>query len=106
MPTDDIYTLSGPDLSAAVAREVMGWELGLSRWTDGTHKNQWHPHECRNDAYRVLMRCEELGINRNVWRLLSDIAPIGLFQGDWFLMTADPAVICRAALRAVREARK
>lgn len=37
MPTDDINAMTGPELSAAVAREVMGW-----RWDGVTLREIRH----------------------------------------------------------------
>lgn len=96
MATDDIDTLTGPELSAAVAREVMGWELwencqwimpGGDCWGDA---DDFVPHAEHSDSHRVLMRCIELNIAHETLK---------------HLLTIDPTVICRAALRAVRASR-
>lgn len=113
MPTDDIDAMTGPELSAAVAREVMGWRpmtFGHG-WVDRrdvyTPPEMWQPHYDRNDAHRVLMRCEELGIARDIRRHLWEamMADLQNKYESWFYLTVDPAIICRAALRAVRGAK-
>ena len=110
MPTDDIDTMTGPELSAAVAREVMGWDRTAADGTpvrdDSGEDVFFEPHTDRNDAHRVLMRCEELGIEDDVlWELKRHRKGGWVQWTEWKLLTIDPAIVCRAALRAVRSAK-
>ena len=107
MPTDNIDTMSGPELSAAVAVEVMGWELWEGcQWIQANGDcwgdvDDWNPHEDRNDAYRVIQEIERRHLLDDLcWWLRNRI---GATQAETLL--CNPAIICRAALRAVREAR-
>lgn len=99
--TDDIDKLDGPELSAAVAREVMGWPGHITKQT------VWRPHNDRNDAHRVLERCLEIGIAQRVYVLICE--QVGQFDftvaTGWGLLTVLPPVVCIAALRAVRASR-
>ena len=111
MPTDDIDAMTGPELSAAVAREVVGWDRTGADGTPVRDDNGecvfFEPHTDRNDAHRVLMRCEELGIARDIRRHLWEamMADLQNKYESWFYLTIDPKIICRAALRAVRESK-
>ena len=111
MHTDDIDKLAGPELSAAVAREVMGWSREIFggagycwKTPDGKWEAVFKAHRDRNDAHRVLMRCPDLGIETKVWKTIADGLESQKFRG-WVLLTIDPAIICRAALRAVMASR-
>jgi len=83
MPTDDIDTMTGPELSAAVAREVMGWDRTAA---DGTPVRD----DSEDDVLWELKRHRKGG-----W----------VQWTEWKLLTIDPAIVCRAALRAVRSAK-
>lgn len=104
--TDDIDKLDGPELADAVAREVMGWDQ--DHWTSeykiGRYPQFWRPTTDRNDAHRVLLRCEDLGVATETEQLvIRELAETGF--RPLFLLTIDPSIICRAALRAVRAAK-
>lgn len=118
--TDDIDALTGHELAAAVAVEVMGWKrfrCGPSiiafiqqngeHICVGNDLCDWRPHSDRNDAHRVLERCEELETARRTYALVCESMKFDFrFCTGWALLTIDPAIICRAALRAVREAKR
>ena len=113
--SDNIDKLTGAELSAAVAREVMGWKyvppvihepafehrnIG-ERWetpVGNLRAVDWRPYDDRNDTHRLLARCEAIGIGYEVWTRL----PEECHRDGWLLLTIDPQIICRAALLAVR----
>ena len=110
--SENIDTMTGPELSAAVAREVMGWKFRDNQygahWADQqgiwtADKASWSPHADRNDAHRVLKRCEELGLVVETWKQIRCGGPgCPAEWSDWDYMTISPLEVCRAALRAVR----
>lgn len=102
MTREDVDTLSGPELSAAVAREIFGREMPLPPRSDDDFFII--PHACRNSAFGVLKRCNDIGIGvRTMSHLTSGWLAMPPEMRDWNLLTVDPSAVCRAALRAIRE---
>jgi hypothetical protein len=114
--TYDIDALTGTELSAAVAREVMGWEVrNPGDCYDGSYYSgseyvgfvlAFKPHADRNDSYRVLMRFGEIGGDwAELMRLIQGSEQGRRHFGMRLGLIIDPSIICRAALRGVREAK-
>lgn len=104
--TDPIDTLTGPELSEAIAREVMGYVPGNGMRIGGRRIDDWHPHENRNDLAEVMARLVGDVYVRFAQDVLSMVPKKTVEQANLWLLTCDPAIICRVVLRAVREAKR
>ena len=129
MTREEIEKLDGPELSEAIAREVMGWvdPYDNSVWwedRDGilAYKcNDWHPPTCMNQCMQVVEKLIKEGgcpaliyDDRGNWALAMDgmqNIPSGdepadietTFFVEKDLWCKDPRIaILRAALKAVR----
>ena len=122
----DLESLSGPELSAAVAREVMWWEEGkpivrktregttqyMGGWSQVAH--HWQPHERIEHAMEVVELLQEYGEHGCAVELETLVLEDGkIGWGACFILRGEGVfredahrlaeAICHAALAVVRE---
>ena len=113
MTRDDILALTGRELDAAVAKNVMGLDIetfnGITSCKDKTPTGYvtWRQvcrySSDRNAAALVLAEIERRGLCYAFCRRFVQVGPTPDrdYEVQWACLTASPADICRAALLAV-----
>jgi hypothetical protein len=100
----------GPELSALVAKRVMGWKdvqhhdgryRGRKQDKAGRWRRAMVPNYCENpaDAYLIDERIKQLGLSQRYVKELTKITQAKKIPVEW----ASPDQRCRAALKVVRK---